>query len=221
MNQKKGLSPLAWIAIGCGGIILIGLVVVVAGGLFVAKKATEVAQEFQKNPAYSYAKLIAAANPDIEVVSSDDEKQTVSLKNKKTGEVATIDLEGLKEGRISWITSEGKVSIGADVGDIPEWVPVRPGSEAKLNFSASADGGVSGTVSFTSEDGVDDVLDWYRDQLEGQGYQVQTYNADLGDQGKTGTVSGVNEDAKHRVSISVSGKDGQTTGLINFSDIQP
>jgi hypothetical protein len=217
MTQKKGLSPLAWIALGCGGIVLIGLIVVVAGGLFVAKKATEFVEEAQKNPAYSYAKIIAAANPDIEVVDHDDERQRVSLKNLKTGEVVTLDLEEIQAGRISWVTSEGKVSIGADLGDIPDWVPIRPGIAAQLNFSSSNNAGVSGSVTFTSDDGVEDVLDWYRTRLENGDYLLQSTNTNLADGSLTGSVIGVNEESGRRITVNAASReDGTSAGSIIF-----
>ena len=217
MSEKKGLSPLAWIAIGCGGIVLIGLIVVVAGGLFVAKKASDFVEDAQKNPAYTYARLIAATNPDIEVVDRDDEKQMVSLKNLKTNEVVTLNLEDLEQGRISWVTADGEVKIGANVGDIPSWVPIPPGSEANLNYSATENGEASGMVTYTVDDSVDEVITWYKEKLESDGYQLQSHNADMGEQGQTGTLVGVDEESGRRITINAaSQEDGSSAGSITF-----
>src|SRR5215470_13160748 len=72
--QKKGMGPLAWIGIGCGVIVLLGCIVMGAFFYFVKSKA----DEFQKNPALSAAKLAVQLNPDLDLVSSDEKAQTLT-----------------------------------------------------------------------------------------------------------------------------------------------
>src|SRR5262245_9254537 len=82
---KKGLGPLGWILIGCGGLVVICMMA--AGAcFFVAKRQVD---KFQKNPTLAAAELAARLNPDVEVVSKDEDKGTLTIKNKKTGEVGT------------------------------------------------------------------------------------------------------------------------------------
>ena len=61
--KKKGLSPLAWIGIGCLGLLVIGGIVATVITVFVARKVSEVASEMEEDPVATTAKLLAAANP--------------------------------------------------------------------------------------------------------------------------------------------------------------
>jgi hypothetical protein len=48
--KKKGLSTLAWIGIGCGALVVIVAVAMVVIGLFLFKKAKDVAGGLQEQP---------------------------------------------------------------------------------------------------------------------------------------------------------------------------
>ncbi len=76
-SERKGLSPVAWIAIGCAGILVLAGIATFVGGIFIFKKAKNVVQEMEDNPVLATAKLIAATNPDVELVAADEETQTV------------------------------------------------------------------------------------------------------------------------------------------------
>ena len=46
MTEKKGLSPWAWVAIGCGGLLVVCAIIVSVSGFFVAKKVGDFAEDF-------------------------------------------------------------------------------------------------------------------------------------------------------------------------------
>src|SRR5579862_1895754 len=75
-------SPLVWVLAGCGGLIVLGGLVF---GLIVFK-TRQFVHSAQKNPAFAAARLLAAANPDIDVLSTDEDRGTMTVRNKKTGE---------------------------------------------------------------------------------------------------------------------------------------
>ena len=150
--QKKGQSPWVWVAIGCAGILVLGAVVAGIGGYFLVGKAREVAEEMEEDPIAASARFIAAANPEIELVTADKDNRTVTFRNTETGEEFTFDYDDIEEGRISFtsggesasieldtegegvtITSdEGTTTFGAssDLWDLPDWVPVYPVADA-------------------------------------------------------------------------------------------
>ncbi len=106
--QKKGLSPLAWVGIGCGVLILIIVVVLVAGGLFVAHKVKQAGispELWAKNPALAASKMITVANPDLTVVKVDEDKGLITVKDTKTGKVVTLNLKDVEHGRINFTTT--------------------------------------------------------------------------------------------------------------------
>lgn len=90
---KKGLSPLAWVGIGCAVLVVLCLLVlggvVGVGGYF----ASKVAGKFKEHPTLATFELMVRANPDLELVKSDEKTNTLTIKNKKTGEVDTISAD--------------------------------------------------------------------------------------------------------------------------------
>ena len=57
-QKKKGLGALAWIGIGCGAAIVIGLVLVFGAGFFLVSKVKDVAEDFTENPVAMVAENI-------------------------------------------------------------------------------------------------------------------------------------------------------------------
>ena len=108
---KKGLSPVAWIAIGCGGILIVGMIAVaglVGWGFF---KARELVEEFDGNPARAAAETMIKLNPELELIESDEDAGTVTFRNEKTGEVATLNFEDIAQGRFTVSTDEGEFQV--------------------------------------------------------------------------------------------------------------
>lgn len=188
--SKKGLSPLAWVGIGCGAMVLVGVLAAVGLGFFAVKKGKEFVEEAERNPALATAKIVAAASPTVEVVGSDDAAQTVTLRNTETGEEVTLDFEGIKDGEIAWETAEGRAEFKADEGgatitgadgskqtygnavNIPDWVPTYPGTQPQGVSATSGPEGENGMVIMTTSDDVDKILGHYKKKLEDEGYTI-------------------------------------------------
>src|SRR5689334_14016100 len=100
--QKKGMGPLGWIAIGCGVIILFGIIALGVMG-YIGKRFVD---KVGKNPAKYVAEMAIRGNPDLEIVSEDEGAGTITVKNKKTGETATVNMEDLKKGKFSMKTDK-------------------------------------------------------------------------------------------------------------------
>ncbi len=244
-EQKKGLGALAWVAIGCGVVVVIVVVVLVAGGLFVAHKVKQAGIDpelWQKNPAVAASKMITTFNPDFEVVAVDEDKGTITVRNKKTREEITLNFEDVKNGRFSvqekgkqavtvetskgedegtvTITSdEGTVVVGpgAGTGKLPDWVPVYPGAQVQSTYSATSGNEVSGAVSESTPDGIDVVVERLTTQLKQQGYSVSTTSYQENGATAGGMISA--EDAEHGRSLQIilGAEDGSTTLAITYS----
>src|SRR5262245_44092740 len=112
VQPKKGMGVWGWVAIGCGVVLLLCLGTCFATGMFVKHKIGGMASDFPKNPAKAAAELAIKMNPDVELVSSDDEKMTV--RDKKTGEEVTVNFADAKEGKFSFKTKEGETTFDAN-----------------------------------------------------------------------------------------------------------
>lgn len=114
--QSKKINPIVWILVGLVGFCVLVGVVVVAAGLFVAHKVTQ-------NPGLAMAKLLAAGNPNVDVVSSDAGRNTVTFRDKKSGETVTMNFDDIKKGKIVFQGNSGKeatIQTRAD-GGMERW----------------------------------------------------------------------------------------------------
>ena len=237
---KKGLGPLGWILIGCGGLIVVGGLVfgglMMAGGYFVKKKA----EEFEKNPAFAAAKLAVQVSPDVELVSADEEKGTLTIKNKKTGEVMTISAEDAKEGRWSVETKEGKtvfdasgqkgtIEVTTDKGEtatfgatspqnLPAWLPTYPGGTVQGSYDTTNAEGRTAAFTVTTKDSVSQVLDYYEARLKEAGLKVDKSTYSTNNQISGGSVTATSEDQKRTANVMAAPGEGGTSAVITFQD---
>jgi hypothetical protein len=241
---KKGLSPLAWVGIGCGALLVLGAIalsVAVYGvGSFVKKEA----KKFEDNPVMAAAELMVRVNPDYELVSKDVEKNTLTIRNVKTGDVATLRADDVKEGRFSVTTEEGTVEadfgtakpgegtiefkgtkgerstfeIGPGAGKVPSWMPSYPRGKIEGSFSADTPDGRTTTFTLTTSDGVKDVLDFYERELETRGLAARKTSLDSEGQTVGGTVTGESGDRKRMANVVVSRSGGSTQAMLNVTE---
>lgn len=194
----KKRSPLVWVAVGCVGLLVLAGVIAVSTGLFVAYKAKQAGFDpalIQKNPGLAVAKMVTSANPDLEVVSVDENRGIIKVREKKTGKTLTMNLEDARNGRISFKDDtgqtveleakgdgssgalkvrgpEGTMELGAG-GKPPDWIPSYPGAESLGSMLFTKTGQAGGTYSFkTSDDGAR-VTSFYEDALKKQGFEVE------------------------------------------------
>jgi hypothetical protein len=230
----KKTSPIIWIVAVFFGLLVLAGIVMVAGGIFLAKKVHDAAG----NPALATAKLMAMADSDVEIISSDDAKGTVTFKDKKSGKIVTLDFEQIKQGKIRFeedgktvtLNSSGNgidlrgsdgatVQIGAQASaKLPNWLSAYPGSTAQGTFAMQGGTESGAAVSFTSKDTVEKVSDFYQDAFKTAGLTV---NANVMTQdGKTSgaMITGESADKKRSAVVNIaSGDEGVTVGL-TYSD---
>lgn len=233
--QKKGMPIWAWLAIGCVGLLMICGVGFAAFGWWAAHKVKSVAEEYAAHPEQAIVKALAAADPDTEVVSSDAATGKVTLKNKKTGEVITVDMADIKAGKINFQTKDGtvKTDLGAmqqggqvkveatdangktgtatfgGAAKVPDWVPSYPGATTQGVYSAEDGTQAGGTFGLETPDSFDKVFDHYKSQLQSGGYKV-TETKFNGPQGTGGMLVGESSDGKRSITYTLSSEDGKT-----------
>jgi len=235
-QTKKGLPTLAWIAIGCAGLAVVLGVVAMIAGWYVFGKAKQLAGEMEEDPIAATARLVAAANPEIELVQADKKNQRVTFRNVKTGEELTFSYQDIQEGKVSFssegkeatigvdtqgqggitVTSEeGTFKAGAGSADYPAWLPTYPGAEVEGNFSADTPAGRSGTFTFRTQDRMEDVLDFFARELEERDFEIQArtttpagalLSAQAKDESKTVNVAGTLAGGQVQVSVQFTEK---------------
>lgn len=108
---KKGLGPLAWVGIGCGGIAVFVIIEVVTFSMVIDWKIKKVVEDFQtksgqttagwqpdefskdaqKNPTRVAATtMVKVSGGQFEMVAEDDANKRYTVKEKKSGKLTTI-----------------------------------------------------------------------------------------------------------------------------------
>ncbi|OYT69563.1 MAG: hypothetical protein CFK52_13455 [Chloracidobacterium sp. CP2_5A] len=172
-----------WVLAGCGGLALIG----VAAASVVLYFTYYALNEVTSNPVRTAAKAVELANPDIEVISVDEEKQLVSFRDKKTGATTTISLKefqeqapsGGKPGSGDNQAKGGKPSGSSapdiDISDrdaLPNWVILYPGAKVIAKVLSGKGDKASGTLTLRTNDTADAVFKFYEGKLDGIGFSV-------------------------------------------------
>lgn len=244
-ESKKGLSGLAVVGIGCLSIVALAGI---AGILLINKgcqKVKEITEESGGNPAKLMAKLAVAANPDLEIISTDESKGEMTLRDKKSGKSITMPLNDLAKGKFTIQEADGKtttvdvseaaeggkmtiqgpdgktvISSGAQAASLPPWIPTYPGASPKEGgFSSETPEGRSGTHSFSSPDAVEKVKAFYADKLKAAGFETSVSTMEAGGS-QTATISAVKGE-KTSVSVLVLMEDGTTVITITHQSPKP
>ena len=214
-------SPLVWVLIIIGGFILLGVAGVVGTGIFVVHKARQAGVDpelWSRNPGAAVGKIIAATNPDVDVVRTDDRAGTVTLRDRHNGKEVTLSFDQIRNGkfRISATDEDGKVA-NVEVGEgvkTPSWIPVYPGASVTPGISARGESdhgtGEGGTFVFTTQDPPRKVMSFYEDKAKELG--MTAHVTMQGEDG--GTLVLADEDRERSLTILVGhGSDGTTVNV--------
>lgn len=205
--KKKGLHPLAWVGIGCGGLTLIGLIVIGLISWFAYTKVKELA----RNPAKASAELMVQANPDIEKVSENETAGEMTIRVKSTGEEITLKYNELANGKISIKDKDGNISVlgQGDLSKVPAWVPRYPGiADEATSFQVENSGKHSGVLSGTTSDSVDAIKNFYDGNAPTGSFTSKGHS--IYNDGTTSKLSLNYSDGSKSLRIEAFGENGQT-----------
>ena len=239
---SKGLPVWAWVGIGCGALMILILVVVMVGGFFVARKVKDVAADFEENPALATARMIVKLNPEFEEVSTDEEAGTMTVRNTETGEEITVNFEDIEEGKFSFTTDKGEITVdasemqesgtinitddeggvvfstgGAVSDDVAAWVPIYPDCEPTNRHTMRTEQEQTGGFQLETSASVKEALEFYRAALSDKGYEV-VVNTHAQEDSEGGMVNGSHaEKGRNVVAIFSSEGGGPTKIVISYS----
>jgi hypothetical protein len=209
---KKGMPAIAWVGIGCGGLLVIVLALGVYG-FFIAKKALG---EFTANPQKAAAEFVLSRNPAFEKVSHDDSKGTMTFRTKD-GEEMTLSYKDIAEGKITVKDKDGNVSqIGSqDLSAVPAWVPKPADLSGGISlFHTESATEVAGQFAGKSAMDADAIIAFYESAL--------TFTSASGGHQELNGIKVSNKefsDGKRKVAIVATGQTGQPTQVnVNYSE---
>jgi hypothetical protein len=232
------MRPLFYILGGCAGVIVVGVIIFFVASYLIYNKAKSVVKEagidpalMQSKPALATAKLIVAANPDLELVSADDDKGLITIRNKKTGETVTMTVDDANKGKISFSkdgkdvgsinlhtdkdsgslevkTDQGTTKFGTGTTDTaPSWLPNYGVSDITWDISMHAGNAHTATYHFVTPDSQEKIASFYEAELKQKGFKVETATTTSGTE--KSTVLTYHDDANDRSGlVSVTQNSG-------------
>jgi len=205
--RKKGLPTMAWVGIGCGGIAILGIIVVAVVVFWGMKTVGRMAS----NPGKTAAEMMLKVNPDIEKVSENESTGEVTIRVKKTGEQVTLKYDELASGRISVKDADGKVTQlgGGDLSRVPDWVPHYPGATEEVSvFQSEASGGdLSGMFTAKTNDSSEIVEKFF--ELEAAKLSLGSSSRSSMTMNGTGSTTLSYSEGKRMLTINLFGKSGE------------
>lgn len=217
-------SPIVWILAIVGGLVVIGILFAVVVTFFVVHKVRQAGFDpelMRRNPGLAVSKMIAATNPDVDVVSTDDNAGTITIRDRKTGKVVTVTFDDVKNGQFKMRaqSEDGTASMqfGGGADKLPSWVPHYPGSTAQATFSIKGDAGdgsgEGGNFTFTTKDTASKALSFYQDKAKEMG--MKTNLTSTTEQG--GMIIASDDDSKRTLTVVVGGGSGDTTVNVTYA----
>jgi len=221
-------NALKWILIGVGAFFLCVVLAIFGLGMFVFHKARQAGLDpdlIKRNPALAAAKLTVAANPNMEIVSADEGRQEITIRDKQNGKVMTVSFEDAKNGKFTFRedgkeavtvsgsngtvemkSADGTVKIGGNA-KLPAWVPDYPGSDPQGAFTSQSKEGEGGTFGYKTKDASGKVMKFYQDQFQSSGLKVTSNITSPNGDSSGGMLVAQDEANKHTITVIV-GQDG-------------
>ena len=206
MPPKRKTSIVVWILLAIGGLFILGIAGVALTTYY-----------FVRNPGKAMARMITAANPNIEVLDSDSGSQSFRVRDRKTGEEFTLSYDDIKQGKFK-IKGHGEngevgeVEFGGDA-KVPSWVPMYPGAKAQANITAKGtDGngaGEGGVVTLTTSDSPAQVFEFYQNKCKDAGMKLNV--TQVSDSG--GMIVAVDDANERTVQVVVASGSPTTVSL--------
>lgn len=240
----KKTSPIVWVLLGIGVFFLMVVIAVVGAGFFLVHKAKQAGLDpelIRKNPALASVKLMAALNPNIEILSLDEDRGKVMVRDKQSGKTYSVDLEDAKKGRfvikedgkdavtvnatgedknasLELKSAEGTLKIGGGQNaKVPTWLPDYPGSAPQSAYSAQAKESDSGMLSFKTKDPADKVAHFYEESFKSSGMKTNSTISTAGGGTAGGMITGEDEAKRHSATVLIGSDGGETTVTLNFT----
>jgi hypothetical protein len=215
----------------------------IVGGMamyYIGHKAKQAAHMIEKNPGYAVARMIAAANPDIDVVSTNENKGTITVRDKKSGKVMTMNFADAQKGKfvfeedgkkvaveahgdgdkgtLELKTDDGAMKFGTGSGEkMPDWLPAYPGSAPQGTFSMHNAVESSGSFHFTTKDSVQQVVSYYEDALKKAGLKVNTNSVQQNGTTGLGIVTAEEAGNKRRAVVNATASGEGTSVGVTFT----
>jgi hypothetical protein len=205
---KEGIPAIGWVGIGCGSLLLIGIVLAVIAVGFLKKKV----EGYVKHPEKIAAEMIVRAHPDLEIIHQNDEKGAMTIK-VKGGETLTARYDEIVEGKFSYKDAQGNVvRLGgeSDLSNVPSWVPKVSDLKGTQAVQTVTNGNATGFYSGTTTETPENLILFFNTEAGKLGLpETSSSSLSVGKKNLTHTYS----DATREIILSVTEVDATRTHI--------
>ncbi len=190
MTKKKGIPPLAIVGVGC----LVLVIVAAIAFTVLLKRGVDYVKDVAENPA-KLAEFAVKGDPNLEFLSSDDAKKTITFRDKRSGKESTISWDKVMEGKITVETDgqtttvdgqggtaitkgpDGTSTVGlGGLEKLPKWFEMPEGLSnwKSSTHTEKANGQVSGFIIGQSARPMNELVTAFEESLAAAGFQRQS-----------------------------------------------
>jgi hypothetical protein len=238
---KKGRF-IFWILGGCLGLIAIAAILFFVAGSYIFHRVGFDRGLLEKKPELAVVKMMVSANPDLEILSIDEGRGIIQVREKKSGKTLTVNIEDAKNGKISFMDDQNKkveirtqgegdnasVEIQSDQGSmrmgskaavlLPNWLPSYPGAIAAGGMALNEEDGNSGSCSLKTNDSVQAVAKFYENALKNAGFEVQSNAMQASGQGSMITLSASDINTQRKADVTMVHSEEGTVITLTFGN---
>jgi len=123
----------------------------------------------KKNPEMDAAERMVRMNPELEVVSKDNSKGEMTIRNKKDGTEVTMNLKDVAAGKVTVKDGKGNVTeVGqGNLSKVPAWVPRVPKVKSTIISTQNQEGDKkTGAYVVTTGESSDALDQFFKAQAE-------------------------------------------------------
>ena len=141
-KKRKGLHPIAWLAIAFGALAFTGVAATAVAGYFLQREVREVLQEVREAPLKVAARAVNL-HPDFKVIETDEGAGTLLVQNVKSGAQSVVSADDAVDGFLTLRTDEGTFTLDLKGDEDGGRLVVTKNGEDLVRIDASAheDGG--------------------------------------------------------------------------------
>jgi len=238
----KKTSPIVWILVIVGVLFLLGVLSVgglVFYGIHKARQAGIDPELMRRNPALAAAKIAVAMNPDVQLISVDEGRGTIIVRDKKTGKIETANFEDAKRGKFVFSEGgknteisasgqgpngtveikgpDGTVKFGGGMAtNLPSWVPQYPGSKPENALTSNTPAETGGMFHFKTKDSAEAIIKFYTDQAKAAGLTVTNTTTSQGQGGTGGLITAADDATKRSLMVLIATEEGQNGVAVTY-----
>jgi hypothetical protein len=132
-----------------------------------------------KQPAHARANIFVKANPELEIVSIDENTGIIRVRNKKSSMLLEMNVKDGRNAKWTMVGFKGKnanrsSSLPFDDSHCPSWILHYPRAMEE-HFNPSSINDKNGSIGFITTDPSKKVAEFYQDSFKKNGLKVEFY----------------------------------------------